>query len=59
VFHINIDSTKVEIRTRLEHFLSMAFEKVYIKIWSCMKLEDVLRVLPILIPKKVFGLVCV
>ncbi len=59
MFHINIDSTKVEVKTKLEHFLSMAFENFYIKICSCMKLEDVLKVLPILMPKKVFGLICV
>jgi hypothetical protein len=59
MFGINIDSTKVEIKARVEHFLSTAFENFYIIIWSCMKLEDVLKVLPMLMPKKVFGLVCV
>jgi len=49
MFGINIDSTKVEIRARMEHFLSTTFEHFYIRIWSCMKLEDVLKVLPMLI----------
>jgi hypothetical protein len=30
-------------------FFNHAFEKFYIAIWSCMKLEDVLEVLPMLI----------
>jgi hypothetical protein len=34
----------------MKHFLILAFEKFYIAIWSCMKLEDVFEVLPMLIP---------
>jgi hypothetical protein len=49
----------VEVKARVEHFLSTTFEKFYIRISSCMKLKDVLKVLPILMSKKVFGLVCV
>jgi len=56
MFGINIDLTKVEVRARMEHFLSMAFENFYIRIWSCMKLEDVLKVLPILMPNFFFGI---
>ncbi len=59
MFGINIDSMKVEVRARVEHFLSMAFENFYIRIWSCMKLEDVLKALPMVMPKNVFGSVCV
>jgi hypothetical protein len=56
MFGINIDLTKMEVRARVEHFLSTTFENFYIRIWSCMKLEDVLKVLPIFIPKNVFGI---
>jgi hypothetical protein len=59
MFGINIDSMKVEVRARMEHFLSMAFENSYIRIWSCMNLEDVLKVLPMVMPKNIFGLVFV
>jgi hypothetical protein len=41
----------VEFRARVEDFLTKAFEKFYITIWSCMKLEDVLEVLPMFMPK--------
>ncbi len=37
------------MQTRVEHFFSQAFKYFYIIIWSCMKLEDVLEVLPMLI----------
>jgi hypothetical protein len=56
MFDTNIDLTKMEVRARVEHFFSTAFENFYIRIWSCMKLEDVLKVLLISIPKKVFGI---
>ncbi len=49
VFKINIHKSKVEVRARMKHFLLHAFKKFYIAIWSCMKLEDVLKVLPMLI----------
>jgi hypothetical protein len=51
VFGKNIDKSKVEVRTRIEHFL-FNFLKKFIAIWSCMKLEDVLEVFPMLMPKK-------
>jgi len=50
VFGINIDKSKVEMRTRVKHFLAHAFEMFYITIWSCTKLKDVPEVLPMFIP---------
>ncbi len=41
----NIDSTKVEVRTKVQHFFICAFKKFYIGIWSCMLIEDVMEVL--------------
>ncbi len=38
------------MKARVEHFLSIAINYFYIKIWSCMKLEDVLKVLLVIIP---------
>jgi hypothetical protein len=49
VFGKNINKIKVEMRIRVKHFLVHAFEKFYIAIWSCMKLEDVLEILLMLI----------
>jgi hypothetical protein len=46
MFGKNVDQTKVEVKTRVENFISKAFQKFHIVIWSCMKLEDVLEVLP-------------
>jgi hypothetical protein len=46
VFGRNVDKAKVEVRVGVEDFFVKAFEKFYIVIWSCMKLEDVLEVLP-------------
>jgi len=37
----------VKVRVGVENFHAMALKKFYIVIWSCMKLEDVLEVLPI------------
>jgi hypothetical protein len=45
VFGKIVDKTKVEIKVGVENFLNKAF---HIAIWSCMKLEDVLEVLPML-----------
>jgi hypothetical protein len=45
------DKNKVEVRARVQHFLSLTFKYFYIVIWSYMKLEDVLEVLPILMPE--------
>jgi hypothetical protein len=41
----------MEVKVGVEHFLSQVFKYFYIAIWSCMKLEDVLEVLPMLMPK--------
>jgi hypothetical protein len=51
VFGKHIDMNKVEVRKGVQHFLSQAFKYFYIAIWSCVKLEDVLEVLPMLNPK--------
>ncbi len=47
-----IDKSKVEVRVGVEQFLSNVLKELYIAIWSYMKLEDVLEVLPMLMPKK-------
>jgi hypothetical protein len=52
VFGRNIDKNKVEVRIGVEHFISNVFKKFYIAIWPCMKLEDVLEVLPMLMLEK-------
>jgi hypothetical protein len=49
MFGKNIDKGKVQVKVGMKHFLVHAFEKFYIVIWSCVKLEDVLKVLPMLI----------
>jgi hypothetical protein len=49
MFGRNIDKSKVKVRGRVKHFLAHTFEKFYIAIWSCMKLEDVLEVFSMLI----------
>jgi hypothetical protein len=41
----------MELGIKVEHFFSKVFNYFYIVIWSCMKLEDVLEVLPMLIPQ--------
>jgi hypothetical protein len=41
----------LEIRVKVQDFLSQAFEHFYIVIWSCMLLEDVSEILPLLMPK--------
>jgi hypothetical protein len=46
MFGRNVDKAKMEVRVGVEDFLAKTFEKFYIVIWSCMKLEDVLGVLP-------------
>ncbi len=48
MFGKNVDRTKMEIKVGVENFLNKAFQKFHITIWSCMKLEDVLEVLPML-----------
>jgi hypothetical protein len=52
VFGKNIDKNKVEVRVGVEHFLSNVLKKFYIAICSCMKLEDVLEVLMMLMLEK-------
>jgi hypothetical protein len=51
VFGKKIDMSKMEVEIRMQHFLSQTFKYFYIVIWSCMKLEDVLKVLPMLMPE--------
>jgi hypothetical protein len=51
LFGRNVDMAKVEVRARLEDFFAKVFENNYVTIWFCMKLEDVLEVLPMLMPK--------
>jgi hypothetical protein len=52
VFGRKIDKTKIEVKLGVEHFLANAFQKFYIIIWSCMKVKDVLKVLPMLMLEK-------
>jgi hypothetical protein len=47
-FGRNVDKTKVELRVGVENFLPTTFQKFYITIWSCLKLEDVLEIFPML-----------
>ncbi len=49
MFGRNIDKNKVEVKIWMEHLFSQVFKYFYIAIWSYMKLEDVLEVLPMLI----------
>jgi hypothetical protein len=49
VFGKNINKSKIKVKTRMKHFLAHTFEKFYMAIWFCMKLEDVFEVLPMLI----------
>jgi hypothetical protein len=46
-----IDNIKVEVRAGVQHFLTHAFKKFYIGIWSCMLIEDVMEVLTLLLPQ--------
>jgi hypothetical protein len=50
-FGRNVDKAKVEVKTKVEDFLVKENEKIYVTIWSCMKLQDVLEVFPMLMPK--------
>jgi hypothetical protein len=43
----NIDNTKME--AGVQHFLTRAFNRFYIGIWSCMLIEDVMEVLALLL----------
>jgi hypothetical protein len=51
VFGKNVNKTKVEVKVGVKKILNRAFQKFHIIIWSCMKLEDVLEVFPMLMPK--------
>jgi len=51
VFGKNVDKTKVEVRAKVQSFLNETFQKFHIAIWSCMKLEDVLGVVPMFMPE--------
>jgi hypothetical protein len=51
MFRRNVGKAKMEVRVGVEDFLAKAFEKFYVTIWFCMKLEDVLRVLPMFMPE--------
>jgi hypothetical protein len=50
-FGRNIDRSRVKMKARVEHLLFMVFNYFYIITWSCMKLEDALKFLPMLILK--------
>jgi hypothetical protein len=41
----NINMNKKEVRAVIQHFITHAFENIYIVIWSCMLIEDVMEVL--------------
>jgi hypothetical protein len=45
----NINSTKMEAKAKVQHFFTHAFKKFYIRIWSCMLIEDVMEVLTLLL----------
>jgi hypothetical protein len=49
MFGRNINKSKVKVKVRMKYFFAHAFENFCITIWSCMKLEVVLKVLPMLI----------
>jgi hypothetical protein len=50
VFGRNIDKNKRKVKARVKNFLATTFQKFYVVIWFRMKLEDVLDILPILMP---------
>jgi hypothetical protein len=47
----NIDNTKAKVRIKVQHFLTHAFKKFYIGIWSCMLIEDVMEDFNLLLPQ--------
>jgi len=55
MFGKNVNKTKMEVKARMEIFLSKTFQKFHIVIWSCMKLEDVLEVLPMFMLESFLG----
>jgi hypothetical protein len=51
VFGRNVDKAKMEVKAGMEDAFVKAFEKIYITIWSCMKLGDLLEILPMFMPE--------
>jgi hypothetical protein len=51
----NLDIFKLEICARIHDFISQEFERFYIVIRPCMLLEDVLEIVPLLVPKILIG----
>jgi hypothetical protein len=51
MFGRNVDKAKVEVKARVEDFFAKALENIYVAFWSFMKLEDVLEVFPMVMPK--------
>ncbi len=47
----NLNVFRLEIRVKVEDFLTQAFEHFHIVIWLCMLLENVFQILPLLMPK--------
>jgi len=52
----NVDKTKMEVIAGVENFLTKAFQKFHIIIWSCMKLEDLLKILLMIMPENFLDL---
>jgi hypothetical protein len=52
----NVDKTKMEVRVRMDDFLTNAYQKFQSAIWSYMKLKDVLEVLPMIMPENFLDL---
>jgi hypothetical protein len=52
MFGRNVDKAKVEVGAKIKDFHVKTFEKFYITIWSCMKVEDVLEVFLMFMLKK-------
>jgi hypothetical protein len=46
----------MEVIARVENFLTKAFQKFHIIIWSCMKLEDLLKILLMIMPENFLDL---
>jgi hypothetical protein len=47
----NVNKAKMEVRMEWKIFLRRHLKKKYVAIWSCMKIEDVLKVFSLLMPK--------
>jgi hypothetical protein len=48
----NINVSKVEVKVGLNEFLSKAFVNFHVAIWSYILLEDVLELVPLLMPQE-------